>query len=155
MMRKAGVEDLNPINRVIELCLSNRPVSDRIKKLTLPSLLFEPTDLDYMDIWVLGQPATGVLGLQEIDEGMLLHSMYVDPSKCNQGLGRKLFRHARQLSEKKNVDRLIVKAFSESIGFFEMFGFTTSDNLDYPHTLEHRLGLLTCYKSGEIQSFKD
>ena len=76
-MRKAGVEDLNAINRVIELCLSNRPVSDRIKKLTLSSLLLEPTDLDYMAIWVMGEPVTGVLGLQKINEGVLIHSMYV------------------------------------------------------------------------------
>ena len=135
-MRKAGVEDLNSINRIIELCLSNRPVSDRIKKLTLPSLLFEPTDLEYMAIWVAGEPVNGVLGLQEIDEGMLLHSIYVDPSKSNQGVGTELFRHARQLTANNNQDRLIVKSFSESVGFFKKIGFTPSYILDYPHTLE-------------------
>jgi N-acetylglutamate synthase-like GNAT family acetyltransferase len=144
-MRKACVEDLNSINRVIELCLSNRPVSDRIKKLTLPSLLIEPTDLEYMAIWVVGEPVTGVLGLQEIDEGMLLHSMYVNPNKSNQGVGSELFRHAHQLTVQNNKDRLIVKAFSESIGFFEKIGFTSSDILNYPHTLEHRLSSLTCF----------
>jgi N-acetylglutamate synthase-like GNAT family acetyltransferase len=147
-MRKAGVEDLNSINRIIELCLSNRPVSDRIKKLTLPSLLFEPTDLEYMAIWVAGEPVNGVLGLQEIDEGMLLHSMYVDPNNFNQGVGSELFRHARKLTAKNNKDRLIVKAFSESIGFFEKIGFTPSDILNYPHTLEHRLSFITCYSRG-------
>jgi N-acetylglutamate synthase-like GNAT family acetyltransferase len=147
-MRKAGVEDLNSINRIIELCLSNRPVSDRIKKLTLPSLLFESTDLEYMAIWVAGEPVNGVLGLQEIDEGMLLHSMYVDPNNYNQGVGSELFRHARKLTAKNNKDRLIVKAFSESIGFFEKIGFTPSDILNYPHTLEHRLSFITCYSRG-------
>ena len=147
-MRKACVEDLNSINRVIELCLSNRPVSDRIKKLTLPSLLIEPTDLEYMAIWVAGEPVNGVLGLQEIDEGMLLHSMYVDPNNFNQGVGSELFRHARKLTAKNNKDRLIVKAFSESIGFFEKIGFTPSDILNYPHTLEHRLSFITCYSRG-------
>ena len=136
MMRKAGVEDLNSINRVIEICLSNRPVSDRIKKLTLPSLLFEPTDLYFMDIWMVGKPVAGVLGLQEIDKGMLLHSMFVDPFKRNQGVGSELFQHARQLTAKSNKDRLIVKAFSESVGFFENIGFIPSDILNYPHTLE-------------------
>jgi N-acetylglutamate synthase-like GNAT family acetyltransferase len=136
MLRKAGVEDLNSINRVIELCLYNRPVTERIKKLTLSSLLFESTDLNYMTIWVVGEPATGVLGLQKIDEGMLLHSIYVDPSKSNQGVGTKLFRHARQLTANNNQDRLIVKSFSESVGFFKKIGFTPSYILDYPHTLE-------------------
>ena len=147
-MRKAGVEDLNSINRVIELCLSNRPVSDRIKKITLSSLLFDLTDLNYMAVWVVGEPVTGVLGLQKIDEGMLLHSIYVDPSKSNQGIGSELFRHARKLTAKNNKDRLIVKAFSESIGFFEKIGFTPSDILNYPHTLEHRLSFITCYSRG-------
>jgi|TARA_B110000238_G_scaffold195567_1_gene234965 N-acetylglutamate synthase-like GNAT family acetyltransferase len=136
MLRKAGVEDLNSINRVIELCLYNRPVTERIKKLTLSSLLFESTDLNYMAIWVVGEPATGVLGLQKIDEGMLLHSIYVDPSKSNQGVGTELFRHARQLTANNNQDRLIVKSFSESVGFFKKIGFTPSYILDYPHTLE-------------------
>ena len=136
MLRKAGVEDLNSINRVIELCLYNRPVTERIKKLTLSSLLFESTDLNYMAIWVVGEPATGVLGLQKIDEGMLLHSIYVDPSKSNQGVGTELFCHARQLTANNNQDRLIVKSFSESVGFFKKIGFTPSYILDYPHTLE-------------------
>ena len=82
-MRKAGNKDLNSINKIIELCQSNRPVSDRIKKLTLSSLLFKPTDLDFMAIWVVGEPITGVLGLQKINEGMLLHSIYVNPSQFN------------------------------------------------------------------------
>jgi len=136
VLRKASVKDLNSINRVIELCLSNRPVSDRIKKITLSSLLFDLTDLNYMAVWVVGEPVTGVLGLQKIDEGMLLHSIYVDPSKSNQGIGSELFRHARQLTSTNNQDRLIVKAFSESIGFFKKIGFTPSYILDYPHTLE-------------------
>ena len=135
-MRKAVVEDLNSINRVIELCLANRPVSDRIKKITLPSLLFEPIDFNYMTVCVMGEPVVGVMGLQKINEGMLIHSIYVDPFKSNQGVGRELFRHARQLTAKDNQDRLIVKAFSESIGFFEKIGFNPSDILDYPHTLE-------------------
>ena len=89
-----------------------------------------------MAVWVVGEPVTGVLGLQKIDEGMLLHSIYVDPSKSNQGIGSELFRHAHQLTSTNNQDRLIVKAFSESIGFFKKIGFTPSYILDYPHTLE-------------------
>lgn len=136
MLRKAGVEDLNSINRIIKLCLFNRPVSDRVKELTLLSLLFEPSDLHHMAIWVLGEPVTGVIGLQKIDKGILLHSIYVDPSKSNQGIGSELFRHACQLAVTNNQDRLIVKAFAESIGFFEKIGFSSSNILDYPHTLE-------------------
>jgi N-acetylglutamate synthase-like GNAT family acetyltransferase len=136
MLRKAGIEDLSSINRIIALCLSDRPVSSRIKKLTLPLLLFEATDLKNMTVWVVGEPVTGVLGLQRIKEGMLLHSIYVDPSASKQGVGSKLFRHAHQLTATDNQDRLIVKAFFESIGFFKKVGFTPSNILDYPHTLE-------------------
>ena len=136
VLRKADVNDLNSINWVIKRCLSNRPVSNRIKKLTLHSLLFELTDFNYIDIWVVGDPLIGVLGLLKIDEGILLHSIYVDPSKSGQGVGRKLFHHAHQVTQTNNQDRLIVKAFSESIGFFKKVGFTPSNILDYPHTLE-------------------
>ena len=135
-MRKAGIEDLSSINNVIELCLVNRPVSDRIKKLTLSSLLFEPTDLDYMSIWVVGEPIIGVLGLQKIHEGMLLHSIYVNPSSSNKGIGSELLSHACTFTIKSNQNRLIVKAFYESIGFFKKTGFIPSNILDYPYTLE-------------------
>ena len=135
-MRKAGIKDLNSINKIIELCLSNRPVSDRIKKLTLSSLLFKPTDLDFMAIWVIGEPITGVLGLQKINEGMLLHSIYVNPSSSNQGIGSELLDHAYQYTLISNQNKLLVKAFYESIGFFKKTGFTPSNILSYPHTLE-------------------
>ena len=135
-MRKAGIKDLNSINKVIELCLSNRPVSDRIKKLTLSSLLFKQDDFDYMAIWVAGEPITGVLGLQKINEGMLLHSIYVNPSSSNKGVGSELLHHACLYTVMSNQNRLIVKAFYESIGFFKKIGFTPSNILDYPHTLE-------------------
>jgi N-acetylglutamate synthase-like GNAT family acetyltransferase len=136
VLRKAVVEDLNSINRVIELCLANRPVSDRIKKITLPLLLYEPIDFNYMTVCVTGEPVIGVMGLQKIDEGMLLHSIYVDPYKSNKGVGSELFRQAYQLAKMNNQSRLIVKAFFESRDFFKKLGFTPSDILDYPHTLE-------------------
>ena len=135
-MKKAGIKDLNSINKVIELCLFNRPVSDRIKKLTLSSLLFKPTDLDYMAIWVVGEPITGVLGLQQINEGMLIHSIYVNPSCFNQGVGSELLHHACQYTVMTNQNRLIVKSFYESVGFFKKIGFIPSNILSYPHTLE-------------------
>lgn len=135
-MREAGIKDLDSINKVIELCLSNRPVSDRIKKLTLSSLLFEPTDFDFMSIWVVGEPITGVLGLQKIYEGMLIHSIYVNPSSSNQGIGSELLHHAYQYTLLSNQNKLLVKAFYESIGFFKKTGFISSNILDYPHTLE-------------------
>ena len=135
-MRKAGIKDLASINKIIELCLSNRPVSDRIKKLTLSSLLFKPTDIDFMTIWVVGEPIVGVLGLQKINEGMLLHSIYVNPSSSSQGIGSKLLDHAYQYTLMSKQNKLLVKAFYESIGFFKKIGFTPSNILDYPHTLE-------------------
>ena len=135
-MRKASVNDLKSINKIIERCLSNRPVSNRIKKLTLSSLLFEAADLDYMAIWVAGEPIMGVMGLQKISQGMLLHSIYVDPSKSHQGVGSELLHHARHYTALRNQERLIVKAFWESIGFFTKIGFAPSNILDYPHTLE-------------------
>ena len=135
-MRKAEVKDLYAINDIIERCLSNRPVSDRIKKLTLPSLLFEATDLDYMAVWVAREPITGVVGLQKVDQGMLLHSIYVDPTRSNQGVGSELLNHAQNYAFQCNQDRLIVKAFHESIGFFTRLGFTPSKILSYPYTFE-------------------
>jgi N-acetylglutamate synthase-like GNAT family acetyltransferase len=76
-----------------------------------------------------------IVGLQNIDEGMLMHSIYVDPSKSNKGVRSELFHHACQLATTSRQDRLIVKGFSVSIEFFKKLGFTPSDILDYPHTL--------------------
>ena len=135
-MRKPRIEDIHSINKIIELCLSNRPVSDRVKKLTLSSLLLKPSDLDYMTVWVVGEPIVGVLGLEKIDMGILLHSIYVNPSYSNQGIGSQLLHHACQYTVLSNENKLIVKAFYESVDFFKKTGFISSNILDYPHTLE-------------------
>ena len=89
-----------------------------------------------MAIWVAGKPIMGVLGLQKIRQGMLLHSIYVDPSKSNQGVGSELLHHACLHTLLSNQDRLIVKAFWESTGFFTKIGFAPSNILDYPYTFE-------------------
>jgi len=136
IIRKASQNNLNEIKRVIELCISGRPVTDRIKKLTLPSLLLEETDFNFMDIWVAGDPLVGVIALQEIKEGMLLHSLYVDPEAGGQGIGTELVNQAMKLTQEAGQERLLVKAFAESVSFFQKVGFTPSDILDYPHTLQ-------------------
>ena len=138
-IRKASLEELAEINSIIELCVDGRPVTDRIKKLTLPSLRLEPTDFKFMEVWVSGIPISGVLGLQEIKEGTLLHSLYVDLEAGRKGIGSALVKKAIQSTRKTNQHRLLVKAFAESVSFFEKAGFTPSDVLDYPYTLEMSL----------------
>lgn len=135
MPRAANTSDLDAIKSVIRSCVMNRPVSERVKKLTLPSLYLEPGDFDFMTIWIAGEPIAGVLALQEIDEGMLLHSLYVDPSVSGQGVGSQLARTACELTRATNQRRLIVKAFPEAVGFFEKVGFTKTNIIDYPHAL--------------------
>jgi GNAT superfamily N-acetyltransferase len=89
-----------------------------------------------MAVSIVGGTDSWSAGTKKIDEGMILHSMYVHPFKSNQDVGSKLFRHAHQLTKTNNQYRLIVKAFSESIEVFKKIGFTSSDILDYPNTLE-------------------
>ena len=135
-IRKASTEELANINRVIALCVAGRPVTDRIKKLTLPSLLLEETDFSFMDIWLAGDPIVGVIALQEIKEGMLLHSLYVDPEAGGKGIGTELVNQAVKLTKEAGQERLLVKAFAESASFFHKVGFEPTDVLDYPHTLQ-------------------
>lgn len=138
-IRKASTEELANINRVIALCVAGRPVTDRIKKLTLPSLLLEETDFSFMDIWLAGDPIVGVIALQEIKEGMLLHSLYVDPEAGGKGIATALVDQALKLTRKLGQERLLVKAFAESVSFFQKVGFKPTDVLDYPNTLEMSL----------------
>lgn len=102
-IRKASLEELVEINSIIELCVDGRPVTDRIKKLTLPSLRLEPTDFKFMEVWVSGIPISGVLGLQEIKEGTLLHSLYVDLEAGGKGIGSALVKKAIQSTRKKPI----------------------------------------------------
>jgi N-acetylglutamate synthase-like GNAT family acetyltransferase len=130
----ANLNDLTAMNAVIRKCVSNRPVTDRIKKLTLPSLLLEETDFNFMDIWVAGDPIVGVIALQGTKEGMLLHSLYVDPKASGNGIGTELVNQAVKLTKEAGQERLLVKAFAESVRFFQKVGFEPTDVLDYPHT---------------------
>lgn len=134
--RLAINSDIETINLVIEHCVMQRPVSDRIKKLTLPSLYLEEADLEMMVVRVAGDPIVGVFALQSMNSGALLHSLYVDPVSSGNGLGYSLIRAAMRLSKEAHYPKLIVKAFPESVGFFERVGFKASKVLDYPHTLE-------------------
>ena len=66
--------------------------------MTLPSFLFESIDFSYMTVCVIEKPFVGLLRLQKIDQGMLLHSISVNPSKSNKGIVSKIFRDDCQLA---------------------------------------------------------
>ena len=77
-----------------------------------------------------------MIALREMEAGVLLHSLYIDPKAAGKGVGRSLVNKAIFLTLETNHSRLIVKAFKEAVGFFTKVGFVESDILDYPYTLE-------------------
>ena len=115
---KATLSDLHSINKIIKSCIYTRPVTDRMKRLTQGLLYLQTTDFELMEIWIIGVPIIGVIALREMEAGVLLHSLYIDPKAAGKGVGRSLVNKAIFLTLETNHSRLIVKAFKEAVGFF-------------------------------------
>lgn len=147
MITQARSEDLPAINRVIETAVMGWSLPERVKRLSLASYRYTPTDLAYLSIhiasnsdrvlgvaaWETADPAD----LAEGQSGLLLHGIYVDAAQQRQGVGRQLWRVAVNAAQQQGLDGLLVKAIRDAEGFFRAMGMQSlpvnDENRDYAH----------------------
>lgn len=147
-LRPATGADLAAINAVIERAVTTWNLSERVKRLTLPSYRYNAHDLEHLRI-VLAEDADGtVLGVAAWEPasprdlpagktGLLLHGLYVDPQCQRAGAGRQLLDAAVGAAREQGFDGLLVKARPEAEGFFLACGHValpvTDAERHYPH----------------------
>jgi predicted N-acetyltransferase YhbS len=128
-LRSAREADLDAINRVIEAAVMIWKLPDRVKRLSLSSYRYTPLDFKHLEMRVAEDARQSVVGVaaweqadaKDIPAGqtaLLLQGLYVDPSHHHQGIGRQLFRTAKQAAQKHPYSGLLVKAQKDANGFF-------------------------------------
>jgi N-acetylglutamate synthase-like GNAT family acetyltransferase len=131
-LRQAAPEDLPAINRVVEAAFMTWELPERVKRLSLPSYLYDEMDLRHLQI-VLAERDAAVVGVAAWEpagaadcpagsRGLLLHGLYVHPGHMHAGIGTRLLEAAREVASLQGFDGILVKAQSDSLGFFERQG---------------------------------
>ncbi len=83
LFRKGTAADLPTINRIVSSAVMSWPMAERVKRLSVPVLCYDATDLTQFDVIVcerLGHPIGVALFDLRHDQGAaLLHGLYVLP----------------------------------------------------------------------------
>ena len=128
LIRPAQAADLAQINRIIEAAIMTWELSDRVKRLTLPTYKYNEMDLQHLEV-VVAEENSGIVGVAAWEQAnrvdapkektaLLLHGIYVDPARHREGIGRHLFRAAEEAVKKRQLDGLVVKAQKGSEPFY-------------------------------------
>jgi N-acetylglutamate synthase-like GNAT family acetyltransferase len=131
-LRQAAPDDLPALNRVVEASFMTWELPERVKRLSLPSYLYNEMDLRHLQIMLAERDAAvvgvaawepaGAVDCPAGSHGLLLHGLYVDPGDMHAGIGTRLLEAAREAASLQGFDGILVKAQSDSVGFFERLG---------------------------------
>lgn len=138
--------DLAQINAVVEAAVQGWALSERIKRLVLPSYRYGAIDLRHLGFACARHRTdgriVGVAAWEPADRrdcppgqtGLLLHGLYVVPEHQRRGIGHRLLGHALAAAA-AGFDGLLVKAQRDAEPFFVTEGFqrlpVTDDGRDY------------------------
>ncbi len=137
-LRAATLTDLDAVNRIIEAAVMTWPLSDRVKRLSLPTYKYNELDLKHLNLMVIENREKNILGIaawQPADirytpkntSALLLHGIYVDPKYHRKGIGSLLFMAAEKAAKDHYLDGLLVKAKVGSELFYQALGMQKLD----------------------------
>lgn len=146
----AGPDDLPALNQVIAAAIMGWQLPERVKRLSLPSYYYDLADLHHLQIWLATDSQGeihGLAGWEEADaadlparvRGVLLHGIYVHPTRQGQGIGQDLLAHIEQLAASKHYPGVLVKAQADAVGFFQQQGYRLLPVEDRVRHYSHRL----------------
>lgn len=147
-LRPASTADLGAVNAVIERAVTTWKLPERVKRLAMPTYLYNAHDLEHLRVVVAEDSAAGIVGVAAWEpaaardcprgrRGLLLHGIYVDPDRQRNGVGARLLSAAAAAAREQSYDGLLVKAQADAEGFFRrrgLRGLAVEDaGRDYPH----------------------
>lgn len=149
VLHDLSVDDLAEVNRTVSSAIETWDIAPRVKRLSLPSLLYKADD--FQNLMFVGLSRRGeLLGIASVEldvsEGAdekqtetLLHGLYVVPDAHHIGIGARLAKAAKTKARSLGASVLRVRAERDAIGFFEKQGFVSlplgDKQRDYPHQL--------------------
>lgn len=146
----AEAAQLDAINHVVEAAVMGWDLTERVKRLALPSYRYTPIDLQHLDLLLAKSPAGDIVGVAASEpadahdcpkqqDGMLLHGLFVDPDWQRRGIGRRLLDRVIESAQSAGCAGVLVKAQHDAAGFFITRGFTRLPADDGQQRYVHRL----------------
>lgn len=132
-IRKAGGDDLDAVNAVVEAGVWSWDLPERVKRLVMASYRYTAADLDHVDLRVLeldgdlaAVAAWEALSPRELPERIpaaLLHGLYVSPVHHRRGLGTLLVEDGAEAARAAGQAGILVRAQTGAEDFFARRGF--------------------------------
>lgn len=148
-IRRAHAADLPAINQIVEAAIMTWKLPERVKRLSLPSYRYTETDLAHQHIVIAAENnnIVGVAAWETADpadtpdrqSALLLHGIYVDPSRQHQGIGRQLYETAQSAACSQALSGLLVKAQADAVPFFMALGMQRVEVKDATRDYANRL----------------
>jgi predicted N-acetyltransferase YhbS len=147
-LRPASRDDLAALNKVIERAVQTWKLPERVKRLALPTYLYNEHDLQHLHIELATDSEGGAVGVAAWEaavardcpdgvRGLLLHGLYVDPEKQQCGIGGRLLQAAISAAREQGYAGVLVKAQADAGGFFSSQGLqllaVKDTSRDYPN----------------------
>jgi GNAT superfamily N-acetyltransferase len=133
-IRRAGSQDLDAVNAVVEAGVRSWNLPERVKRLVMPSYRYTAADLDHVDLRVLefGGDLAGLAAWESLAPGelpervpaTLLHGLYVSPAHHRCGFATMLVEDGEQAVRAARQAGILVRAQAGAEGFFARRGFT-------------------------------
>lgn len=135
----AYVTELPCMNRVIAAAVDSWPLEERVKRLSLPVLTYNETDLAHGHALVAridGETVGMALWTEGPGDDATLHGLYVDPAYHGQRIGQRLMDAAIEDAFISGARGVLVRAERVARGFFQRQGLSQLDTGPdgYPHT---------------------
>lgn len=127
-MRQATVADLDEIHAVIQAAYAK--YQTRMEKPPAPVLRDYTGPIEQGEVWVTGQPITGLISLIPMADSLLIENIAVHPAAQGTGLGTKLMWFAEQQAAERNLPRLTLythEVMTESQAVYAHLGYREVD----------------------------
>jgi GNAT superfamily N-acetyltransferase len=102
--RKATAADLPAVREVISAAYGK--YLSRMDRLPAPLLRDYGPAIEAGELWVTGDPVTGLISLSRDGDSLLIENIAVHPSAQGTGLGRQLMEFAEQQAGQQELGRL-------------------------------------------------
>lgn len=147
-LRPLASVDLDSANAVVEAAIMTWDLPERVKRLSLASYRYDAHDLEHLTLTGAVNAGDAIVGVAawepaNVDDtpdganGLLLHGIYVVPTRYHTGIGSRLIGAAMRAARQGGFDGMLVKANPDAQGFFLANGLrqlaTEDARRDYPY----------------------
>jgi ribosomal protein S18 acetylase RimI-like enzyme len=123
-LRKATAEDLPSIRDIVATAYGK--YLDRMDRPPAPMLRDYSGAVDAGDVWVAGDPVTGLISLTQTGGSLLIENVAVHPSAQGTGLGRRLMEFAEQQATGRGLRSLTLytnEVMTENLAIYTRLGY--------------------------------